>query len=51
MTDLGLLRQFLGLEIEQYEEGIKVIQPNYAEELLLKIKMAEFKAFKFTFFS
>ena len=24
MTDLGLLKQFLGLEIEKYERGIKV---------------------------
>ena len=27
VTDLGLLRQFLGLEIEQNERGIKLSQP------------------------
>ena len=26
MTDLGLLKQFLGLEIEKYDACIKVIQ-------------------------
>ena len=26
MTDLGLLKQFLGLEIENYDAGTKVIQ-------------------------
>ena len=29
MTDLGLLKQFLGLDFEKYEEGIKVIQEKY----------------------
>ena len=39
MNDLGLLRQFLGLEIEKYEEGIKFIQPKYGADLLLNFKM------------
>ena len=30
MTDLGLLRQFLGLKIAQYQHGIKVHQSKYA---------------------
>ena len=51
MTDLGLLRQFLGLEIEKYEAGIKVSQPNYAADLLLKFKMVECKAAKCPFLS
>ena len=51
MTDLGLLREFIGLEIEQSEVGIKVIQPNYVSDLLLKFKMVECKASKFTFLS
>ena len=29
MTDLGLLRQFLGLEIEKNERGIKLSQEKY----------------------
>ena len=49
MTDLGLLRQFLGLEIEKYEERIKVIQPKYGADLLLKFKMVECKATKCPF--
>ena len=34
MTDLGLLSQFLGLEIAQTKAGIKVHQSNYALDLL-----------------
>ena len=30
MTDLALLKQFLGLEIEQYDASTKAIQSNYA---------------------
>ena len=51
MTDLGLLKKILGLEIEQYERGIKVIQKNYASYLLLNFNMAEFKESKFPFVS
>ena len=40
MIDLGLLRKFLGLEIEKYEAGIKFIQWKYATDLLLNFKMA-----------
>ena len=40
MTDLGLLRQFLGLEIEKNERGIKMIQPNYALDLVNNSNMA-----------
>ena len=29
MTDLGLLKQFIGLDIEKYDAGIKVSQPKY----------------------
>ena len=49
MTDVGLLKQFIGLKIEQSEAGIKVIQPKYVEYMLLKFKMAEFKESKFPF--
>ena len=51
MTDLGLLMQFLGLEIDQSEVGIKVSQPKYFVDLLLKFKMAECKASKCPFLS
>ena len=51
MTDLGLLRQSLGLEIEKYEERIKVIQPKYGADLLLKFKMVECKESKCQFLS
>ena len=39
MTDLGLLKQFLGLDIEKYERGIKVSQQKYALDLLMKFNM------------
>ena len=51
MIDLGLLKQFIGLEIEQYEVGIKVKQKKYVADLLLNFKMDEFKAAKFSFLS
>ena len=51
MTDLGLLKQFLGLEIVQYEVGIKFIQQMYAEYLLINFKMDECKASNFPFLS
>ena len=40
MTDLGLLRQFLGLEIEKNERGVKMIQPQYDSDLLNNFNMA-----------
>ena len=43
MTDLGLLKQFLGLEIEQYERGIMVRQNKYASDLLIKFNMDDCK--------
>ena len=51
MTDLGLLKQFLGLEIEKYERGIKVRQNNYALVLLFNFNMVGCKAAKFPFLS
>ena len=51
MTSLGLLKQFLGLEIEKYDASIKVIQSKYDENLFLKLKIAEFKATKCPFLS
>ena len=51
MTDLGLSRQFIGLEIEQFEAGIKVSKKNCVAYLLLKFKMVECKATKCPFLS
>ena len=39
MIDLGLLSQFLALEIVQSQHRIKVHQSNYALDLLNKFKM------------
>ena len=51
MIDLGLLRQFLGLEIEQYERGIILSQPKYASDLINNFNMAYCKAYKCPFLS
>ena len=37
MTGLGLLKQFIGLDIEKYDAGIKVSQPKYVADVLLNI--------------
>ena len=51
MTSLGLLKQFLGLEIEKYKRGIMIIKQKYDSDLLLNFNMAECKASKFPFLS
>ena len=51
MTNLGLLSQFLGLEIAQNKVGIKVHQSKYALDLLNKFKMKYCKASKTPFLS
>ena len=51
MIDLGLLKQFLGLEIEQYERGIMLKKHKYASELLVKFKMPYCKEAKCPFLS
>ena len=50
MTDLGLLSQFLGLEIVQTKNGIKVHQSKYALDLLNKF-MKDCKPSKTPFLS
>ena len=51
MTDLGLLKEFICLEIVQYEAGIKLIQKKYDSYIIMKFKMAACKASKFPFLS
>ena len=51
MTDIGLLRQFLGFEIEKNGRGIMLSQPQYDSYLLKKFNMAECKASNSPFLS
>ena len=51
MTDLGLLSQFLGLEIAQSQHGIKVHQSKYALDLQNKFNMKDCKPSKTLFLS
>ena len=51
MTDLGLLSQFLGLDIAQTKAAIKVHQYKYSLDLLNKFKMKDCKASKTPFLS
>ena len=51
MTDLGLLRQFLGLEIEKNGKGIMISQTYYDSDLINKFNMSECKASKYPFLS
>ena len=51
MSDLGLLKQFLGLEIEQNYDGIMVTKSKYISDLLFKFNMAECRPAPFPFLS
>ena len=51
MSDLGLLRQFLGLEITQDFDGIMVTKSKYDSYLLIKFNMSYFKEAPFLFLS
>ena len=51
MSDLGLLKQFLGLDIEQNSDGIMVTQLKYISYLLVKFNMAECRPTSFPFLS
>eukprot|EP00253_Pinus_taeda_P030035 PITA_30035 len=44
MTDMGLLRYFLGIEVDQNENGIFISQARYVNELLGRFNMQECKA-------
>lgn len=41
MTDLGLMKYFLGLEVRHGKSGIFVSQKGYAKDILKKNKMEE----------
>ena len=51
MSDLGLLRQFLGLEISQDFDAIMITQSKYIADLLSKFNMVDCKATPFPFLS
>ena len=44
MTDMGLLRYFLGIEVEQSEKGIFISQAKYVNQVLERFNMQECKA-------
>lgn len=44
MTDMGLLRYFLGIEVEQNGNGIFISQAKYVTEVLERFNMQESKA-------
>jgi hypothetical protein len=43
MIDLGLMKYFLGIEVEQYEKGIFICQQKYAMDILKRFKMNKCK--------
>ena len=51
MSDLGFLKQFLGLKIEKNYDGIMVTQYKYILELLVKFNMDYFRPAPFPFLS
>eukprot|EP00253_Pinus_taeda_P021556 PITA_21556 len=44
MTDMGLLRYFLGIEVDQNENGIFISQARYVNEVLERFHMQDCKA-------
>ena len=43
MTDMGLLHFFLGIEVNQNDDGIFISQKKYAKELLKRFRMEDAK--------
>jgi hypothetical protein len=41
MSDLGLLSFYLGIEVQQRDDGITISQAAYAEKLLSKVSMSD----------
>ena len=44
MTNLGLMRYFLGIEVHQYKLGICILQSKYAHEILKRFNKINSKA-------
>ena len=42
MTDLGLMRYFLGIEVHQSNDGIFISQSRYANEVLKRLNMEKY---------
>ena len=51
MTDLGLLRQFIGLEVSQKNLGIMISQSRYSSNMLKRFHMEDCKASRYPFLS
>ena len=49
MTYLGLLRQFIGLEVNKKALGIMITQSRYVDDVLNRFHMNDFKATSFPF--
>jgi hypothetical protein len=43
ITDLGLMRYFLGIEVHRSKTGIFISQSKYAHEILKRFNMINFK--------
>ena len=43
MTDLGLMKYFLGLEVTQADKGIFICQHKYATDILQRFRMDKCK--------
>jgi hypothetical protein len=43
MNDLGLMKYFLGIEVDQSDDGIFICQTNYANEVLKRFRMLNCK--------
>ena len=46
MTDMGLMRYFLGLEVDQSDQGIFICQHKYAADILKRFRIDKCKATK-----
>jgi hypothetical protein len=43
MIDLGFIKYFLGIDVEQYFHGILVCHQNFATNILKRFRMEKFK--------